>query len=110
MLIDVLNKPTGLRGLLSGWGWPLFSGAIFGLLIYLALLPFPHRSAAIYLGASGCMTLREAGFSVEPRPSGCLLDGAYREEGIPGFISIRQGEGEMQIRTSEIMAIKHKGR
>jgi len=54
MHIGVLNKPAGLRSLLSGWGWPLFAGAIFGLLIYLTLLPFPHRPASIYLSANGC--------------------------------------------------------
>lgn len=110
MFAGILNKPVGLRGLLFGWGWPLASGAVFGLLIYLLVLPFPHRPAAINLSANGCELLREAGFSVEPRSSGCLLHGAYREGTTPGFMSIRQGDIEIQIRLSEVATIRREGR
>jgi len=110
MFAGILNKPAGLRGFLSGWGWPLASGAVFGLLIYLVIQPFPHRPAAITFSANGCEVLREAGFSVEPRASGCLLHGAYREGTTPGFMSIRKGDSEIQIRLSEITAISRESR
>lgn len=108
MRTGVLSISTRLHDLPFGWGWPLASGAVFGLLIYLLILPFPHRPAAINLGADGCELLREAGFSVKPRSSGCLLRGAYREGTTPGFVSIRQGEVEIQIRLSEITTIQRE--
>jgi len=110
MDIGTLNKSAGFRGLLSGWGWTLFSGAIFGLLIYLTLLPFPHRPASIHLGANGCDLLREDGFTLASRPSGCVLHGAYRDGKASGFMSLRQGDNEIEIRLSEITAVRRESR
>ena len=113
MFSGILNKPADHNGLLKQW-WPLLSGAGFGLLggmlIYLLIAPLPHRPGIVHLGTVGCDVLRNAGFAVEPQANTCLFRGTYRESSIPGFISIRQEDRELQLSLSEVTAIMRVNR
>jgi len=108
MFSSAWNPSTPWFARFFGWGWPLFFGMSTGLLIYLTILPFPHHPSTRYLSANACALLRDAGFTISSRPSACLLHGAYRDGTTTGFISVRQGDVKIQIRLSEVMAIRRE--
>lgn len=98
---------TGIaqRNFSSTWGWPLFYGAMTGLLIFLLLIPFPHRRATLYLDEQGCEVLRKEGFTAEQRTAGCLVRAAWRKAETHGFISLRQDGRELILSQSYIVGI-----
>lgn len=108
------SLPIGSRprspAFFATWGWPLFYGAMAGVLVVMAILPFPHQSAVLHIGANGCALLRAEGFRAEPRAEGCLVRGGYRDVDPPGFISLRQGEREILVHSGMITAITREPR
>lgn len=81
-----------------------------GVLVVMAILPFPHQSAVLHLGSNGCALLRAEGFHTEPRAEGCLVRGDYRDIDPPGFISLCQDKCEILLQGGMITAIMREPR